>query len=485
MLYDEKMELTIEQFHLALLESKITVKELVAFYLSRIEQFDAGINAIICINPNALQEAENMDIEMAEKGISRPLFGVPVILKDNVDTEDMPTTAGSMSLEGVIPKADGAIVRRLKEAGAIILAKSNLHEFAIWGETISSIKGQTYNPYDLTRTPGGSSGGTGAGIACNFGLVGIGTDTINSIRSPASANNLVGIRPTIGMVSRSGIVPYSYTQDTAGPIARTVSDAVRVLDVIKGYDVTDQSTAWGYVHFEKPLKASLDLAGLTGKRIGVLKSFFGEEARHDFINMAVRERLRKLEILGAEVIILDKVFDSEYLVDEVSVHLHDLRDHLNAYLGKLPAKACVHCVSDVLESGLYHPGIEANLQKAMELSTGTAQYRDRLLRREKVRDEVMQLMASNHLDALAYPHQKQLTCKVGDSQNERNGVLASVAGFPSICVPAGFSDPVKTAPVGVPIGMEIMGRPFGEASLIEIAHALEMRFPIRKPPVIS
>ena len=160
------------------------------------------------------------------------------MLKDNFNTTDMPTTAGSIALEGWVPDKDAFVTKKLREAGALILAKTNLHEFAIWGETISSVMGQSVNPYDPTRTPGGSSGGTGASIACNIGIIGLGTDTINSVRSPSSANSLVGIRPTIGLVSRAGIVPYSLTQDTAGPICRTVEDAVRCLDVIKGYDLS-------------------------------------------------------------------------------------------------------------------------------------------------------------------------------------------------------------------------------------------------------
>ena len=248
----ELMEMTIGQIHQAMLSGQLSCRELTAGYLARIEAYDQtgpALNSIIQVNPRALEEADRLDALFQQKGgLSGPLHGIPVLLKDNVNTADMPTTAGSKSLEGFLPEHDAFITKKLREAGALVIAKTNLHEFAIWGETISSILGQTVNPYDLSRTPGGSSGGTGAAVACNFGVIGIGTDTINSIRSPASACALAGIRPTVGLVSRAGIVPYSLTQDTAGPICRTVEDCVRTLEVIAGYDPEDEETAWRAGH---------------------------------------------------------------------------------------------------------------------------------------------------------------------------------------------------------------------------------------------
>ena len=200
------------------------------------------LNAVILVNPSALEIADGLDAKFKASGPIGPLHGIPVLLKDNVNTASMPTTGGSLSLQGYVPPEDATIVKKLTDAGAIIIAKTNLHEFAVWGETVSSLGVQTLNPYDLTRTPGGSSGGTGAGLAPNFGLLGIGTDTINSIRSPASANSLVGIRPTVGAVSRSGIIPYSFVQDAAGPLARTVTDAVKMLNALVAYDPADPAT---------------------------------------------------------------------------------------------------------------------------------------------------------------------------------------------------------------------------------------------------
>jgi len=479
-------ELTIAKAHEAMLNGTLTCRQLVEGYLERIEAYDQKgpqLNSVIYINPKALEEADAFDKALKEKGLTGPLHGIPVLLKDNVDTVDMPTTGGSSSLEGFIPEDDAFITQKFREAGALIIAKVNLHEFAIWGETISSILGQTLNPYDQTRTPGGSSGGTGASVSANFGLVGIGTDTINSVRSPSSANNLVGIRPTIGLVSRDGVIPYSFTQDTAGPICRTVEDAVKVLDVIAGYDQTDDETAWSVGRQPKTYLDYLKKDGLKGKRIGVLESFFGKTEIHEDTNKAVRKSIETMKAQGAEIISLNTEIDSGYLVREVSVHLHDLKDHLNIYLKALPDYAPVHSVEEVLASGKYHPGIEENLKKAMALSTGTPDYNRRLADRSQLQTQVMKWIADNGLDALVYPHQQQLVCKVGGSQNERNGVLGSVTGFPSICVQAGFSTPSETAPIGVPIGMEILGRPFSEGNLIEIAYGFEQVSRNRKMPL--
>ena len=292
----EFMETTISKVHQAYLDGSLTAVELMKFYLQRIEAYDKkgpAINSIICVNPNILEEAAAADAYLKEHhALKGPLHGIPVMLKDNFNTSDMPTTAGSIALNGWVPTENAFVTEKLKQAGACILAKTNLHEFAIWGETISSILGQTVNPYDLTRTPGGSSGGTGASIAANIGIIGMGTDTINSVRSPASANSLVGIRPTIGLVSRAGIIPYSLTQDTAGPICRTVEDAVRTLDVIVGYDEKDAETAWSVGQKRDSYIDHLQKDGMEGKRIGILKSLFGKEKCNESTNQVIETALQ-------------------------------------------------------------------------------------------------------------------------------------------------------------------------------------------------
>src|SRR5208283_5144002 len=268
-------EATISDVHAAYKSGALTSVRLVEAYLERIRACDqAGpkLNVVIFLNPRALDEAAALDEHFRRTGkFVGPLHGIPVLLKDNVNTNDIPTTGGSLSLAGYTPVTDAAITQKLRSAGAIILAKVNLHEFAIWGETISSQGGQTLNPYDLTRTPGGSSGGTGVAVAANFCTAGTGSDTVNSIRSPASANALVGIRPTKGLLSRAGIMPVSETQDAIGPIARTVADAARLLQVMAGYDPNDPSTAWSVGNTPTDYASFLKQNGLRDARIGVLK----------------------------------------------------------------------------------------------------------------------------------------------------------------------------------------------------------------------
>ena len=393
----------------------------------------------------------------------------------------MPTTAGSIALEGWVPDKDAFVTKKLREAGALILAKTNLHEFAIWGETISSVMGQSVNPYDPTRTPGGSSGGTGASIACNIGIIGLGTDTINSVRSPSSANSLVGIRPTIGLVSRAGIVPYSLTQDTAGPICRTVEDAVRCLDVIKGYDPDDAETAWSVGH-EECYMDHLNVDGMKGRRIGVLESLFGKEEINESTNKVVRNALKVFEENGATLVPVTDNIDQPWLTSEVSVHLDDFQHDLDGYLATLPEDWQIHSMAEILEKGLFHPFSESNMRDAMTREVGSPRYLEKMYNKIGVRTHVLKIMADLNLDAMVYPHQQQLVCKIGANQQQRNGVLCSSTGFPSIAVPAGFA-PDENAPIGVPVGMEIIGRPWSEAKLIEIAYAFEQHSHFRRPPV--
>ncbi len=457
------LELNIAAYHQSLLEKRLSTEELVAFYLDRIQRFDNKLSSIICVNPAAIELAKACDDYLRINGkLSGSLHGVPVLVKDNIETSDMPTTAGSLSLQGFSTGKDADLVRRLKAAGAIILAKTNLHEFAIWGESVSSIRGQTHNPYDLSRTPGGSSGGTGAALAANFGLVGIGTDTINSIRSPSSANNLVGIRPTVSLVSDEGIVPYSLTQDTAGPMARSVADAATVLKVIAFKDLTEIHTS-------------------ISQRIGVLRSFFGTEPVNAEVNQAMAQTLAELGNLGMDIVEIDDPIQIGELVSNISVHLYDLKAHLNRYLASVQAP--YPSIDAILESGLHHPGIKENLVLANQLDITSPEYAERLGKRALLQKQIASLFASNQLDALIFPHQQQLVCQVGESQLQRNGALAAITGFPSICLPAGFSTPTPSAPIGVPIGFELFGLPGSECLLLEISSHYEQQYPKRQAPL--
>ena len=481
-------EATIADVHRAFKSGELTAKMLVGMYLKRIEAYDRkgpGLNSVITVNHRALREAASLDAKFKKSGPVGPLHGIPVLLKDNVNTKDMPTTGGSRSLEGYVPQKDAFITKKLRDAGAIILAKVNLHEFAVWGESVSSMLGQTLNPYDLTRTPGGSSGGTGAALAANFGLLGIGTDTVNSIRSPASANSIVGIRPTIGLVSRGGIIPYSLTQDAAGPMARTVADAAKMLNVLAGYDPGDPATAWSLGHIEKDYAKHLKKDGLKGKRIGILRSFFGTQSIHEEVNAVTNRAIKDCRKLGATLIELNTPdINAGKISSDISVHLFDLRPDLDAYLGDPKAATPVKSLGEIIASGKYHPGIEQNIKEAMTLKRD-AGYHERLAKRTKLQDRIMAIMAEQKLDALVFPHQKRPVVPVGESQVERNGSLGSVTGFPSVVVPGGFTKPTETAKIGVPVGIEFLSRPWTEGLLIEIGYAYEQGTKNRRVPVTT
>jgi amidase len=477
-------EATIAGIHAAMKGGELTAQRLVRMYLARIEAYDQtgpSLNAVILVNPDAATRAAELDLRLEQSGLAGTLHGIPIFLKDNVDTDDMPTTGGSLSLEGSIPLDDAFIVKRLREAGAIVLAKVNLHELATRGVTRSSLRGQTLNPYDLSRTPGGSSGGTGAAVAANFGVMGIGTDTVNSIRSPASANSLVGIRPTLGLVSRGGIIPVSSTQVTAGPIARTVEDAAKMLDAIAGYDPDDLVTARSVGHTVR-LAGFLDKEGLNGARVGVLESFFGAGPEHEAVNRAVRGAIETMEEMGAIAVSIDEPINPDALVAELSVHAHEYQDLLDGYLSALGPEAPVGSLEQIVRSGRHDPSIAGFFESALTSADDVVGYQERLAGRTRLQDMVLGIMAAHRLDALVFPHQRRLTVPIGDDQVERNGILGAATGFPSIVVPAGFSSPAGSAPIGVPIGIEFLGRPWAESTLVELAYAFEQATKYRRPP---
>ncbi|GAB3629667.1 amidase family protein [Pandoraea terrae] len=475
-------EATIADVHAAMRERVLTARQLVQGYLDRIEAYDRQgpcINSILEINPAALAEADLADAAPDKRG---PLHGVPVLIKDNIETHGLPTTAGSTLLKDHVPRDDAFIVRKLREAGAIVLAKTNLHELASGGETVSTLLGQTRNPYDLNRTPGGSSGGTAAGIAANFGLVGIGTDGVNSIRSPASANNLVGLRPTLGLVSRTGLIPSGLSQDMLGPITRTVTDAAIVLDVIAGADPDDPSTHVAGAHQPPTYTAFLDPDGLQGARIGVLKSFFGREAEHQEVNAVIEWALEAMAQRGATLVVVNDHIDPDTLLSTAMVHHYEMVRDLDAYLTRLPPGFGVSTLADLAASGQVHRSVQGTLATAMTMATRTDEYHEHLDCQAALRQRLLDLMGKHALDVLAFPHQRRLVVPIGQTQVERNGVLASATGFPSIAIPAGFSAPTASAPLGVPVGMELFGRPFAEALLIRLAYAAEQTLKARRAP---
>jgi len=484
------MEATVSGVHAAMREGRLTARQLVQCYLDRISAYDRHgprINSVLRLNPEALAEAGRLDALAAARPSAplAPLHGIPVLIKDNIECAGIETTAGASCLRGNLAVQDAFVVRRLREAGAIVLAKTNLHELASGGETVSTLGGQTLNPYDLTRTPGGSSGGTGAAIAASFGLLGIGTDGINSIRSPASANNLVGLRPTMGLVSRSGLVPCGLTQDTIGPITRTVADAAILLDIIAGQDPADPVTTRGVSHIPPSYAAGLDRDGLRGARIGVLRRFFGSGPEHGAVNAVMQRAFATLQAQGAELVEIDEAIRPDALLADTLVHLYEMKGDLDAYLAGVPSGVPVRSLEGIIASASVHPGVAGTLASAMALAGNETEYRERLQRQQALRERILALMATHRLDALAFPHQRRLVVPVGEAQAERNGVLASATGFPAIVIPAGFSEPDTNAPQGVPVGLEFFGRPFSEGVLLRLAYAAEQALGARRPPLAT
>ncbi|MEN1989699.1 amidase family protein [Paenibacillus hubeiensis] len=475
-------EATITEIQAAMTQGKITSKELVQKYLDRIEKYDdqgVSLKAVLTLNPEALNIAEALDEERATKGARGPLHGIPVLVKDNFDTNDMPTTAGCLCLKDSVPSTDAEQVKRLKDAGAIILGKTNLHEFAFGITTSSSLGGQTLNPYALDHYPGGSSGGTGAAIAANFAAAGLGTDTGGSIRIPSSFNSLVGIRPTIGLSSRDGIIPLALTQDVGGPMARTVSDAAIMLDATVGYDKKDSATAYSVGRIPSSYTDYLDVNGLKGARIGVatelIPSTKAEEKEvADVINHAVAE----LESLGATAVPI-QIPNLAEINKYPSLSGYEFKFQLNDYLESLGDEAPYHSLSEIIASGQFDKSQEQSMKARDARATlDTTEYKDIVLKRTQLtRDSLLKVMADHHLDAIIYPTSTQAAGVIGEGQNSGgNNRLSPFSGFPAITVPAGFTSE------GLPVGMEFLGRAFDEGTLIKLAYSYEQGTHHRQAP---
>jgi Asp-tRNA(Asn)/Glu-tRNA(Gln) amidotransferase A subunit family amidase len=485
-------EATIAGIHAALTAGRTTCVQVVQAHLRRIDAYDdrgPALNALITINPNALKTAAEQDrFQAASRSTMRPLHCIPVILKDNYDTADMPTTGGSVALATSVPLRDAFVVKKLRDAGAIILAKANLTELARGGTTVSSLGGQTKNPYDLTRTPGGSSGGTGSAIAAGFAVTGTGSDTGQSIRSPASAQSLVGLRPTRGLISRTGIIPLSTTQDEAGPITRTVADAARMLDVMAGYDADDPITAFGAPRIPATYTASLRPGGLKGARIGVLSEFFGRDSVHQDVNAVTEDVIGKMTEAGATIVRIT-IPGLDLLTRNIQVAEFETKIAFNQYLASLGPRAPVKTLDEFIAGGGFHGSFKAGLESDQRVVDGLndPEYRRRLRRRDDLRQAVMNVIAANKLDAILYPHQRRLVARIGEEQLERNGVLSNSTGFPAITFPGGFSRPTTSAPLGVPIGIELLGPEWSEPTLIALAFAFafEQAGKPRRPPAAT
>jgi Asp-tRNA(Asn)/Glu-tRNA(Gln) amidotransferase A subunit family amidase len=410
----------------------------------------------------------------------RPLHGIPVIVKDNYDTKDLQTTGGSLALKASIPPDDAYQVRKLREAGAIVLAKSNMAEWAFSPYlSESSIAGVTRNPYDLERVPAGSSGGTAAAVAANFGAVGLGTDTGNSIRGPSSHNALVGIRSTMGLASRDGIIPLYLRNDIGGPMARTVEDAARVLEVIAGYDPADPITKLSEGKVPKNYTQFLKRNGLKGARLGVFRRYIDAPTTDPQIKALVAKALEDLKAQGA--IIVDPFEVPNY--DELTRNIWCDTFHydVNNYLASLGAKAKYKTLSEIVASGLYSPYIETRLKRAIQSAPTQPPCQDLYHEPRNIafREAVLKAMDQARLDAVIYPTWSNAPRKVGDLQSpagDNSQILSPQTGFPAITVPMGFTYG------SLPAGMTFLGRAFSEPELIKFVYAYEQATKHRRPP---
>jgi amidase len=467
------LEATIPELQRAMERGELTSVELVDFYLARISAYDDDgpeLNAFITVNPHARQEAAALDAERAISGPRGPLHGIPVVVKDNIGTADMPTTAGSLALEGFRPAEDAFQVRRLREAGAVIIGKTNLFEFALGWEGVSSLGGQTLDPYDLTRDPGGSSAGTAVAVAANFGAVGLANDTCGSIRLPAGHNDLYGLRPTFGLSSRAGVIPFAPSSlDTTGPMARSVVDLAVMLDATVGKDPADPTTVSVGTSYLK----AVDPDGLSGRRIGLV-SFSGDPEVQALIEGAIDEMAAN----GVEVVEVTTP-SAELAIDPLFT---EFRFALHDYLAAQP-EAPVRSLGEIVGLDLHHPAVDERLGDYLAVtSLATDAYREALKGQRVFRDAVVAVMDEYDLDAIAYPESREPAAPVGGAQEAFDCWSAAYGGLPGIVVPTGFTSD------GLPVGLELMGRPFAEPTLIAIAagyeaHTNHRMLPPTTPPL--
>lgn len=477
------VETTISGIHSAMRAGEITCRQLVNIYLKRIKAYDQStqLNAIVIINPNAIKRAKELDKEFRKTGILRPLHGIPLIIKDNYDTKDLQTTGGSLALKGSIPPDDAYQVRVLREAGAIVLAKSNMAEWAFSPMvTESSIAGTTRNPYDLDRVPAGSSGGTAAAVAANFGVAGLGTDTGNSIRGPSAHAALVGIRSTMGLTSRDGIIPLYLRNDIGGPMARSVEDAVRILEVIAGFDKADPITQYSKGKIPDNYTQYLDKDGLKGARIGIFRTFVDTSTTDPQVKELVEKAIQDMKSLGAEIV--DPFIIPEFKELTKGLWCDMFRHDVNNYLKSLGDSAPYKTLEDIFQSGLYAPSVERRIQRALKVPIqDTPQCSDLYSEPRNIafRKAVLDAMEANTLDAIVYPTWGNPPRKIGD--------LKSPAGDNSQLIPPHTGLPALTVPMGytyshLPAGLQIVGKLFGEPDIIRIAFAYEQFTKHRRPP---
>ncbi|MGF1479920.1 MAG: amidase [Cyanophyceae cyanobacterium] len=486
----ELEEATVADVNRAFEAGALTSEQLVQLYINRIQTYDKTgeqpLNSIIEINPDAVAAARALDQERQQSGPRGPLHGMPVIVKDNYDTFNQPTTAGSLSLAGSIPPNDSYQVRQLREAGAIVLAKSNMAEFA-WSPNVteSSILGTTRNPYNLDRVPAGSSGGTAAAVAANFGTLGLGTDTGNSIRGPSSHTALVGLRSTIGLTSRDGIVPLFLNRDIGGPMVKSVEDAALVLNAIAGYDPADPVTAAVQGVDLPDYTTFLDESGLLDARLGVVQQLFRTDTADAEVVALMEQAISELTSQGA-IVEPVTIPNLDSLVGRVWSGANTFAFDINNYLESLGPDAPVQSLEEIIASGQYADYIESRMLNAAAIGDVPPESREDFLASEAAREEmrqvVLSIMDAGEYDALIYPTWSNPPRLIGDldSPTGNNSFqLSPPTGFPAITVPMGY-----TVNDTLPAGLQLLGRPFDESTLLELAYDYEQETQSRRPPAL-
>jgi Asp-tRNA(Asn)/Glu-tRNA(Gln) amidotransferase A subunit family amidase len=485
----EVHEATIGQIHDAMKAGRLTCRTLVEHYLRRIEMFDKNgpaLNAIVVTNPDAVKQADAMDQRFKQGGFSGPLHCIPTIVKDNFETIGLQSANGSLALAGFVSNKDAFQVKRIKDAGAIVIAKSNMAEWAFSPlETVNSIlPGYTKNPYALDRVTAGSSGGTAAAVAASFGAVGLGSDTGNSIRGPSSHQALAGIRSTMGLTSRAGVLPLNLLADIAGPMARTVTDAVTVFQVIAGSDPDDPVTSAASAHLPQNYAASLVADGLEGARIGVLRFAYERPSTDPEIVDVFMRAVDDLRKAGATIIdpgVVEGLSDirRQQGLGPCMGFKYDINRYLASHGDRVPVKS----LTEIIKSGRFHPSVQRRLEQAEEGAVNgpeTPACKAEMEYREKVGAAVTRTMDAQKIDAWVYPTWSNPPRLIGDLNTpggDNSQFFSPTTGFPAIQVPMGYTRGGR-----LPAGITFFGRAWSEPQLIKYAYAYEQATRHRRPP---
>ena len=476
---------SVADIQAAVASGALTYERLIRLYQNRIDTYDTRgprLRAIIEINPKAIEIARALDQERRATGLRSPLHGIPIAVKDNIDVSDVPSAGGSLVFAKTYPARDAAVIERLRRAGAIIFVKTNMDELALGSRGLSSLGGQILNPYDLTRNPGGSSGGTAVAVTAGFATLGVATETGVSIRSPASNNAVVGIAPTRGLVSRGGVMPISFTQDRVGVHARSVADAALLLTHLRGFDADDLATADSLGHVDStPYSEHLD-DRLAGARIGVLRDLFRKGEQFEAGNAIVDRQIALLRSRSASVTDgLSTGLDLLALMPNLRVNGYELRTAFDAYLVRRGPASPVKTLAELIATGKYLKGGTQELRYRETMKVGALdsdrEYLSRLQSQRMVRQRLVELMDRAGVDALVYPVKALGAPLIGSSDDgTRDNSISAATGLPAIVLPAG------TDAAGLPIALELLGRPFSEAKLVQVAYAYEQASRARVAP---